>query len=192
MPVNLNEYPKLAIHKLFSFPGASLQVKVPDGPDVMFCKLKAFKLKEDITLYTNKDMQEPILNIKARQIMDFSAAYDVYDCSNQTKIGALKRHGWSSAFFKDTWTVMDQHDQEIANISEDNAALAIARRLVLGSLIPQNYNVSMKGDKVAHVSRMPIINVLNLNFELDLSRRLDRRLGVATGILLCVIEGSQA
>jgi hypothetical protein len=192
MPVDLHAYPKLAIHKLFSIAGASLQIKVPDGPDVLFCKMKAFKLKEDITLYTNKDMQEAVINIKARQVIDFSASYDVFDCTNQTKIGALRRHGWKSSFFKDTWTIMDERDKDIGMITEDNAALAIARRLVLGSIIPQHYHLTVSENKVGHVARMPIINVLNINFEDDQMRRLDRRLGVAAGILLSVIEGMEA
>lgn len=192
MPVDLNAYPKLAIHKLMSFPGASLQVRVPNGPDVMFCKLKAFKLKEDITLFTGKDMKEEVINIKARQILDFSASYDVFDCSNKARIGSLRRHGWKSTLLRDSWSIMDEHEHEIGKISEDSALMALARRLVLGSLLPQNYDVSMNGDTVAKVARMPFINVLNLDFDSDMTRRLDRRLGVAAGVLLCVIEGMQA
>jgi hypothetical protein len=189
--MDFNQYPRLKITKLFSFPGATLVVSVPDGPEVMFCKLKAFKLKEDITLYTNKDMQQELLNIKAREIMDFSAAYDVVDCNTKERIGALKRHGWKSSLFKDHWSIMNPQDFVIGEITEDNAALALVRRIALGSIIPQSYDISVSGSNVGKMSRLPIINVLDMNFEADMSQRLDRRLGVAAGIVLCLIEGMQ-
>ncbi len=189
--MDLHQYPKLKITKLFSFPGASLQISVPDGPDLLFCKLKAFKLKEDITLYTSKDMTEEVLNIKARQIMDFSAAYDVVDCKTKERVGALKRHGWKSSMFKDHWSIMNPQDNVIGEITEDNAALAMLRRIALGSIIPQAYDFSVSDSKIAKCSRWPLLNILNMDFEADQNRRLDRRLGIAAGILLCVIEGMQ-
>ncbi|MBX9685496.1 MAG: hypothetical protein K2X27_02265 [Candidatus Obscuribacterales bacterium] len=189
--MDLYQHPKVKITKLFSFPGASLQISAQNGPDLMFCKLKAFKLKEDITLFTNKEMQEPLLNIKARQILDFSAAYDVYDSKSKEKIGAFKRHGWKSSLLKDHWSIMNQHDTVLGDITEDHVALALLRRVILGSILPQNYNVSISGDNISSMSRMPIINILNLDFSNDANRRLDRRLGIAAGVLLCVIEGMQ-
>ena len=56
-------------------------------------KQKAFKLKEDIRLYTGEDMQTEVLSIQARQVLDFSAAYDVIDSATRMKVGALKRKG---------------------------------------------------------------------------------------------------
>ena len=41
-------------------------------------------------------MQVELLSIQARQIIDFSAAYDVYDGSTGSKVGALKRKGMKS------------------------------------------------------------------------------------------------
>ena len=41
---------------------------------VAFCKMKAFKLREDIRVYTSEDATNELLSIQARQIIDFSAA----------------------------------------------------------------------------------------------------------------------
>jgi hypothetical protein len=46
---------------------------------LLYVKQKAFKLKEDITVYADEQETKPVLKINARSILDFSAAYDVTD-----------------------------------------------------------------------------------------------------------------
>jgi hypothetical protein len=53
-----------------------------------YSKMKAFKLKEDIRLYSDDKMTTELLPIKARQIIDLGATYDVVD-PRQGKVGAL-------------------------------------------------------------------------------------------------------
>ena len=107
-----------------------------------YSEQKAFKLKEDIRIYTDETKTDERLAIKARSIVDFSAAYDVYNSKDQRKVGALKRKGWSS-IVRDSWTVMDADDQEVGMIQEDSMTLALIRRfLPLGGLIPQKYHLS--------------------------------------------------
>src|ERR1043165_8819517 len=77
--------------KVLTFFGAKFHVYDPAGNVVLFSKMKAFKFKEDLRLYTGEDMQTEILAIKARKILDFSSAYDVVDSENGQKIGVLKR-----------------------------------------------------------------------------------------------------
>ena len=82
------------------------------GKSIGFCQQKAFKLKEDIRIYTDESRQNERLSIQARQIIDFSAAYDVHDSSTGEKLGALKRQGWTS-LIRDSWIVMDADDREV-------------------------------------------------------------------------------
>ncbi|MDQ2693348.1 MAG: hypothetical protein M3Y68_15025, partial [Chloroflexota bacterium] len=51
----------------------------PAGRLVMFSEQKMFRLKEDIRIYGDESKAQEVLSIQARQIMDFSAAYDVVD-----------------------------------------------------------------------------------------------------------------
>ena len=53
----------------------------------MFSEQKMFRLREDIRVYDSEDKSREVLNIKARQIMDFSAAYDVVDTEMNLKGG---------------------------------------------------------------------------------------------------------
>ena len=61
----------------------------PSGNLVMFSEQKMFKLKEDIRVYSDESKAQEVLIIKARNIIDFSAAYDVIDATNSQHVGTL-------------------------------------------------------------------------------------------------------
>jgi hypothetical protein len=159
---------------------------------VLFSQQKMFKLKEDIRVYTDESMQVEILLIKARQILDFSAAYDVIDSLSGISIGALRRKGFRS-MLRDEWLVLDPADQQIGILQEDNLTQALLRRFLLGSLLPQNYDLIMQDQRVADLrQRFNLFRYeLEIDFRFDSQQRLDRRLGIAAAILLGTIEGKQ-
>jgi hypothetical protein len=159
---------------------------------VGYSQMKAFKLKEDIRLYTGEDMQTELLTIQARQILDFSAAYDVIDARTQTKVGAFKRRGWKS-FLQDEWVIMNPQDHDIGTIKEDSLLLAVVRRF-LTNLVPQSFQGEVSGISVCTFKQHfnPFVLKMTLDFAVDRSALLDRRLGLAAAILLCAIEGRQS
>lgn len=176
--------------KVFSVLGARLHIY--DGSDnlVLYCQLKAFKLKEDISVYSDEDMRKELLRIKARQIVDFSSAYDVYDVETGETIGALQRRGIKSVF-KDEWMMLDNQDREIGRIKEDSTVMALLRRFM--PIIPQQYIIEIAGRTIPVFSRNfnPLVSKVTVDFTEDQKEVIDRRLGIAAGILLCVIEGKQ-
>lgn len=184
-----NQY--LVRRKVLSFAGAKFHIFDSNGQVIMFSKMKAFKLKEDIRIYSGEDMLEELLTIKARKAIDFSAIYDVFDAKTGEKVGALKRKGLKS-IMKDEWIIMDQNDMDIGFIKEDSLGLAVLRRF-LTNLVPQKYDVEINGIKVCRFKQNfnPFVMMLNLDFSTDNNKKLDRRLGIAAGILLCAIEGKQ-
>jgi hypothetical protein len=149
------------------------------------------KLKEDIRLFRDEDMQHELISIQARSIIDFSAAYDVTDSETGEKLGALRKRGFKS-ILKDEWVLLDNNDNEIGHIKEDSLFLALLRRFV-ANLIPQSYVVEMNGERVSTFKQNfnPFVVKLNLDFTEDRNEVLDKRLGIAAGLLLCVIEGKQ-
>lgn len=159
---------------------------------VLFSQQKMFKLKEDIRVYTDERMTDELLFIKARQIIDFSAAYDVIDSQTGEKIGAWRRKGFRS-MVRDEWELLDSRDSPLGILYEDNMAQALLRRFLLGSLLPQNYDIISFEQRVADLrQRFNLFRYeLNLDFSMDLSQRLDRRMGIAAAILLGTIEGRQ-
>lgn len=177
--------------KILSLFGASFHIYDPAGNIVFFSRQKAFKLKEDIRLYTAEDMQTEILTIKTKSIIDFSAAYDVVDSLTGEKVGALKRKGLKS-ILKDEWIIMDANDQEIGFIKEDSALMATLRRF-LSNLIPQSFYGELGGQKVCSFKQNfnPFLLKVNLDYSMDTGTIMDRRLGIAAAVLLCAIEGRQ-
>jgi uncharacterized protein YxjI len=163
----------------------------PNGGLVLYSEQKMFKLREDIRVYTDEGKSQEILMIKARQIIDFSAAYDVIDSASAQKVGALRRRGLAS-LFRDEWELLDLNDALIGKLFEDSMGLALVRRFLTG-LVPQNYDITIGAERVADLKQNfnPFTYQLNIDFSMDINRRLDRRVGLAAAILLAVVEGRQ-
>lgn len=165
----------------------------PMGNMVMFSEQKMFKLREDIRVYSDESKTQEVLSIKARQIIDFSAAYDVVDTAMNQKVGALRRKGLRS-ILRDEWEVLDANDNMIGLIFEDSIGLALLRRFLLGSWLPQNYDITLGQTRVGDLRQN--FNLfryeLNLDFSMDVSHSLDRRLGIAAGTLLAAVEGKES
>jgi len=164
----------------------------PAGRLVLFSEQKMFRLREDIRVYDSEDKSREVLSIKARQIMDFSAAYDVVDTELNQKVGVLRRKGLRS-ILRDEWEVLDADDRIIGQLFEDSVGMALLRRLLLGSWLPQNYDLTVGETRVADLKQN--FNLfryeLNLDFSMDTMHRLDRRVGIAAGVLLAAVEGKQ-
>src|SRR5262245_28344670 len=93
--------------KVFKVFGASFHIYGPTGEVIGFSNQKVFKLKEDIRIYSDDSMADEVLTIKARQIIDFSAAYDIVDSRESRKVGAARRKGFAS-IMRDSWEILDE------------------------------------------------------------------------------------
>ena len=164
----------------------------PAGRLVMFSEQKMFRLREDIRVYGDEGKSQEVLSIKARQILDFSAAYDVLDTEMNQKVGVLRRRGLRS-ILRDEWEVLDANDRQIGKLFEDSVPMALLRRFLLGSWLPQNYDISVGDSRVADLKKRfnPFRYELDLDFRMDTTNHLDRRLGIAAAILLAAVEGKQ-
>jgi hypothetical protein len=169
-----------------------VRVYSPGGQLALYSEQKMFKLREDIRAFADESKLTELLWIQARQIIDFSAAYDVVDQISGMKVGALRRKGWSS-IMRDRWEILNPQDQVIGVAQEDSAGRAILRRFLLGALLPQRYEVLMAEQRpVARFEQR--FNLFRYELEIDFSLEadaLDHRLGLALGILLAIIEGKQ-
>jgi uncharacterized protein YxjI len=187
--LSINKF--LAKRDIFAIGGA-FRIMDSDGKLLLYCRQKLFKLKEDIRVYSDKEMSQEILHIQARQIIDFSAAYDVIDSQTQEKIGVLRRRGFQS-MLRDKWEILDKADNYLARIEEDSMLKAVIRRL-LCNLLPQTYYIIDGNEKRLGEIRQAFnlfIHRFFIDFSLDQENKLDRRLGLAAVILLLAIEGRQ-
>lgn len=176
--------------KVFTFFGAKFHVYDAENNLIGFCKQKAFKLKEDIRVYTDESMEKERLVISARKMLDISAAYDVVDGSTGEKVGVLKRQGMKS-ILRDSWIVMDADDNEIGALQEDSAAMALLRRALGSGLIPQKFRLSQGDDLLAEFRTHfnPFVHRMTVTTYPD--SPLHPALVLAAAILLVAIEGRQ-
>lgn len=180
--------------KIFKLLGAAFHVYDDQQNLVLYSKQKAFKLREDIRLYSDESMGTELLSIAARSIVDFSAAYDVIDSQSRAKIGALQRRGFRS-MLRDEWVILDGNDHELGTIREDSMAAALVRRFIEAAafFFPQKFHAEVGGQTVCTFQQNfnPFVRKLAVDFTHDPNCLLDRRLGIAAGVLLAAIEGKE-
>lgn len=164
----------------------------PQEQLVLYVEQKMFRLKEDIHVFPDESKNQPVLLIQARNIIDFNAAYDVIDAGYNQKVGTLRRKGWRS-MMRDEWELLDPNDQVIGMLFEDNMGRAMLRRFLLGTLLPQDYDMILGDARVADLKQRFNLFAyqMDLDFSMDVARTLDRRLGIAAATLLAIIEGKQ-
>ncbi|MFA6245218.1 MAG: hypothetical protein WC655_30025, partial [Candidatus Hydrogenedentales bacterium] len=163
-----------------------------NGNVVFYSKLKAFKLKEDIRLYTGEDQTTEVLTIKAQKVLDIRSTYDVIDSKTQRRVGGLRRKALKS-ILKDEWLILDENEREIGMMQEDSMLMALLRRFLI-NLIPQHFTGTIGGQTVFQFHRHfnPFVLRMDMDFSMDTAGLLDRRLGLAAGILVAAIEGRQS
>jgi uncharacterized protein YxjI len=179
--------------KVFRLFGAGFQIYGPDGEVALYSEQKSFRLKEDIRIYADQEQRREVLLIAARSWLDFAAAYDVTDPASGELIGTFRRRGFSS-LVRDQWELADASGRDIGTIQEDSAFMALARRfLPFADFIPQSFTMTMDGMVVCELRQHfnPIVQRMTVDFSPDSSGLLDKRLGLAAGILLSAIEGRQ-
>ncbi len=177
--------------QFFKFVGANFRIFDNTGALVYMSHQKGFKLKEEIQVFYDEEQTQLAFSIHARQIIDFSAAYDVIDAATGQKIGALRRQGFKS-MIRDEWHVLDANDRQIATVIEDSQLLALVRRF-LSALVPQNYDFLMNdGLRIVDLRQHwnPLLYWMTIEFT-DHGAGVDRRIGIATAILLAAIEGRE-
>jgi uncharacterized protein YxjI len=159
---------------------------------VLYVEQKMFRLREDIRVYSDESKSQEVLLIQARSIIDFNAAYDVIDSASGQRVGTLRRKGWQS-MMRDEWEVLDASDQPVGMLFEDSMGQALLRRFLLGSLLPQNYDMTIGETRVADLRQEFNLFAYRmlLDFSMDTAGKLDRRLGIAAATLLAIIEGKQ-
>lgn len=96
---------------------AQLSVTDATGKLVCYVKKKAFKLKEDVTVFADKEQTSPLYTIKADRIIDWNAKYALSTAAG-APIGMVQRQG-SRSLFKAHYDLSDANGV-IMTIHEEN------------------------------------------------------------------------
>ena len=178
----------LVRRKVFKILGAGFQVYNDAGKVVAYSAQKAFKLREDIRVFADERETRPLMRIQARQVIDFSACYDIVDERDRTVLGSARRKGLKS-LLRDNWELLDADGRTVATLEEDSMAMALLRRFV-GHLIPQNFSLG-EGSSAVHMSQHFNPFVYRLQVSILEGCQVDRRLIFGLAVLVAAIEGRQ-
>ncbi|MEW5940169.1 MAG: hypothetical protein AB1750_10930, partial [Chloroflexota bacterium] len=161
------------------------------GERVFFTWSRLLSFNREIYVYQAAEPRDELLYLKAGGFAGLSITYAVYDSITGGQIGAVRRNGVKS-LLEDEWAFLSPDEREIGLISENDPQLA-RRRHILGSALPQRYTGRVGGAEVCAFDQEPSLYSarLTLRFLPESERRLDRRLGLAAAILLCLVEGKQ-
>ncbi len=181
--------------KVFKLFGASFHIYHETGNLVGYCKQKAFKLREDIRLFSDESMTTPLLTLAARSIIDFGVTFDVTLPTGES-LGSLRRKGLKSSFIRDEWLLFDEHGTEAAIIREKNAFMAFMRRLneIIAVFSPQTYEIISNDNRnIATFQQQfnPFVYRLVVTIH-EQDDQLDDLVILGAGCIIAAIEGRQA
>ncbi len=88
------QFPIRIVFKLFTL---APQIYVTDGTGALigYARQKLFRLKESVTIFADEAQSQPIYQIDADRVIDFSANYALKDAHGRV-LGAVRRHGMRS------------------------------------------------------------------------------------------------
>jgi len=153
-----------------------------------FSKMKMFKLKEDIRIYTDETMAHELFAIKQQQILDIWGTFAVEDTAGN-KLGYIRRKALASSFVRDEYEVFDACNRLLGGIYEDTGR-GLARKYVpMGGLIPEHMELTLNGYPVATINQQFKIigDIWELNC-VNVPPYLDRRVLLACLLMMGMIE----
>ena len=116
----------------FKFLTISSYIRVVDatGQLVSYAKQRAFRLKEDVTIYADEAQTEGLYQINANQIFDIGATYSISTADGRS-LGALRQRGirtlWSA-----TYDILDDNGSAVGLIHEQDPWVKVIDGLIGG------------------------------------------------------------
>jgi hypothetical protein len=118
------QYPLFLSFKIFAL-ASQATVTDSNGRIVLYTKQKLFKFREHVEIWTDKSQGTRLAEIKANQLIDWSARYFSSDAKGSA-IGSVGRRGWRS-IWKAHYEVFNPGDNNSDfSIQEENAWIKVA------------------------------------------------------------------
>ncbi len=166
------QFPLKLRFKVFAL-ATQIYVEDASGNTLYYVKQKMFKLKEDISVFSNDSQSDKRFTIKADRVIDFSAAYNFTDGKGGV-LGSIKRQGMKS-IWKASYQIRDGNDQVVMTVAEENpwakVIEAVASNIpvvgiVVNYLVNPIYAVTLaNGTKAFRLVKKP--SIFERQFELE-------------------------
>ncbi len=162
------------------------QIAVTDagGNLVFYVKLKMFKLKEQVTIFSDEEKTRPLYYINADRVIDFSGRYHFTDI-NGANLGSVKREGMRS-IWKAHYNILDG-EEVVMSIREEKPWVKVADGcigqipiigLISGFIFHPTYLVSrVDGSIVMRLEKQPSFfeSKFTVKKDLELDEREETR-----------------
>jgi hypothetical protein len=182
-PVGLQTMSKYRIKRPFwSFFERTFRVFTMDGQLTMFVRHPLLKLREEFMVYADEAQQQPLLRIKARQMIAINFSFDITDALTGQLLGTVEKRGLRS-LFRDKFLIMDAVGTEIGYAEEQGAALL--RRMF--PLLTSKHAIFMHGAQAGFVRQ--IFRFFTKEFEVEVApSAADPRFVLAVALLALMQE----
>jgi uncharacterized protein YxjI len=161
------------------------------GEPVCFVEQKRMKLKEDLRAFTDDSKTTEVFRIKAQQVWDPRARYDVTDPDGQG-IGQLQKV-FGESLLRSTWRIYDAAGDQVAWARERNLFIALFRRLIgfvpfIGGFadwlpIPYHFDYFVEDQRIGGLERiLGVRDRYRLDVAGDSERNVDRRVLLALAV----------
>jgi hypothetical protein len=182
----------------FKIAAINPQVRVTDasGQLIAYVKQKAFRLKEDITIFGDEAQTRPLYRMSASRILDFNANYSISTPQGQA-VGSVYRPG-ARSLWKAAYTIKDPAGNEVGLIHEENPWVKVIDALAgevpvvgmfTGYVFNPAYLVDLRGQTVFYLKKQPAF--LEGRFRLEQRAALSEHeegLAVAGTIMALMLE----
>jgi uncharacterized protein YxjI len=161
------------------------------GEPVCFVEQKRMKLKEDLRAFTDDSKTAEVFRIKAQQVWDPRARYDITDASGQ-HVGQLSKV-FGRSLLRSTWRIHDAAGNEAGWAQERNLLVALFRRFVgfvpyIGNFadwlpIPYHFDYYVGDSRIGGLERiLGVRDRYRLDVSGDAERTIDRRVVLALAV----------
>jgi hypothetical protein len=172
--------------------GNKYWIEDSSGNILAFSKQKLLKLKEDIRIYSDENMEQELFRIQQQQIVDLWGTFAVIDSRTDGILGYLKSKALKSSFLWDEWDVLDANKQNIGGIHE-SVGLGLLRKYVPGgSIVPEKMTLKLNNVSIAEINQQ--FKIIGDVWELkclNVPQDFDRRVLLGGILLMGMIERSR-
>jgi hypothetical protein len=152
-------------------------------------KIKWIPPATTVHAYADEKKTQEILTFKDSESEDIDM--DVIDAVSGQKIGGIGTAVDNLAeFIKDAWAITDADNKPIGKVFEKSTGQSVLREM-LDNELPQQMNITVGETLVGELRQKAKMlgYELAIDFSLDTTRLLDRRLGIAAAIYVALHQG---
>jgi hypothetical protein len=195
--------------KFFKFFGPEISITDPGTNQLVgYIKMKAWKLRADINVFTDQSMQQSIVRISGKQIVSFKPSYNVYNAITGQPIITLRLRALKTYLLRGHMDILDNLGNPYGYVQETSSQLAIMRRWfglipfgdiieLIFAFVPQTFDImyAPPGAAPQLVGRIvhrknPIIVKMSLNTT-EGQVAFDPHINIAICTLLSILDANK-